>query len=110
MFFDSKGDLFTGASDGLLVITPNAALLYDSTVDPFVFGSVAYDQATNGITDQFLLQGFGTPTMIFDAAEFVPPVPEPSRWMALSGGGLMMFVLRRRLLRAKAAINMVSRS
>jgi hypothetical protein len=48
--------------------------------------------------------------MIFDAAEFVPPVPEPSRWMALSGGGLMMFVLRRRLLRAKAAINMVSRS
>ena len=71
MFLDSRGDLFTGASDGLLVITPGGqnflynnifynnvtynTVLYNGTY-PIAFPSVTY----NPVTDEFALETYDT--------------------------------------------------
>jgi hypothetical protein len=103
MFFDSKGDLFTGTSNGLLVVTPSGnATLYDDSEGSADFASVFYDPATNGTTDQFVLEGFVNSPEIFSAAQFVTSaVPEPACLTALLSAGLtgLMFLRRRRVYR-----------
>jgi hypothetical protein len=107
MFFDSRGDLFTGASDGLLVIDPSGnRFLYngynDQTYsdDPFSYPFVFFDQATLGTTDQFVMDFYdnsGTPLVGVYSADHFAVVPEPTTAaLVLVGGGLLLAYARNR--------------
>ncbi len=115
MFFDARGDLFTGASDGLLVITPGStSYLYNHvTYDNVTYNGVTYN-GTYGIsfpwvtydpaTDQFILQPESNdgkftlyPALVFNADQFAA-VPEPATaaLALIGGGGLLIAAARRR--------------
>ena len=68
MFFDARGYLFVGGSDGVTVFdTQGNSRVYENQG----FTSVEYDSAN----DRFLVTGFGAEQGIYPAAAFL--VPEP---------------------------------
>ncbi|MGA2499584.1 MAG: hypothetical protein ABSH20_17745 [Tepidisphaeraceae bacterium] len=85
MFFDSRGFLFAGGSDGVTVFAP------DGVGQTYDLGLGYVTLTYNPATDQFFAQSSGNTVNVYDAAAFVP---EPATLLLPAFASL--WLLRRR--------------